>query len=87
LNWNRELKRISFNTTSGTAESINLTIPRDWLEGPFEVKLNGMQIEPPNLRVSQDTDNSYIFFDYAPNTYMVEIIGQNVRIPKWRLKQ
>lgn len=78
VSWNRDLKRISFNITSGTAESINLKVTRDWLEGPFEVKLNGSQIEPSHLSISQDADNTYIFFDYAPGTYMVEIIGTKV---------
>jgi len=78
VDWNRESKTISFNITSGTAESINLTISRDWLEGPFEVKLNGTQIEPSNLKISQDAKNSYFFFNYIPAKYMVVIIGTRV---------
>jgi len=77
-NWNRDLRRIGFNLTSGTAESINITMPRDWLDGPFEIRLNATQLEPSSFSVNQNSANSYIFLDYAPGTYMVEIIGARV---------
>jgi parallel beta-helix repeat protein len=78
VNWNRGLRRIGFNITSGTAESINTTIPRDWLDGPFETKLNATQLDPSSFSVNQDGANSYISIVYDPGTYMVEIIGTRV---------
>jgi parallel beta-helix repeat protein len=77
-NWNRGLQRIGFNITSGTVESINITIPRDWLDSPFEIQLNGTKLEPSSFSVTQDNMSSYIFLDYNPGTYMVDIIGARV---------
>ena len=76
-NWNRTRAIIGFNITSGTSESINITIPRNWLEGPFEIRLNASHSEP-STPVNQDCTNSYICLDYSPGTYMVEIIGKLV---------
>lgn len=76
-NWNRTRALIGFNVTSGTHESINITIPRNWLEGPFEIRLNASQVEP-STPVNQDGTNSYICLAYNPGTYMVEIIGKKV---------
>jgi parallel beta-helix repeat protein len=75
LNWTRDQMRISFKLTSGTNELINITIPRDWLEGPFNVRLNGTTLEPEYFRVSEDTNNSYVFFNFTAGRYSVEIIG------------
>jgi parallel beta-helix repeat protein len=77
-NWNGGLRRIGFNITSGTAESINITIPRNWIDGPFEIQLNGTKLEPSSFSANQDDSNSYIFLDYNPGTYMVGIIGARV---------
>lgn len=78
VNWNQTLKRICFNVTSGTPESIDVTIPRDWLEGPFEIKLNSTDVQPSLLRIVQDENNSYVSIGYNPGAYMVEIIGVRV---------
>ncbi len=75
LNWTRDQMRISFKLTSGINELINITIPRDWLEGPFNVKLNGTTLEPEFFGVSEDTNNSYVFFNFTADRYSVEIIG------------
>jgi len=75
LNWTRDQMRISFKLTSGTNELINITIPRDWLEGPFNVRLNGTTLEPEYFRVSEDTNNSYVLFNFTAGRYSVEIIG------------
>jgi len=78
VNWNRDLRIIGFNMTSGTAESINITIPRDWLDGPFEIKLNGTKLESSSFSVNQDNVSTYVFLQYTPGTYMVKIIGARV---------
>jgi parallel beta-helix repeat protein len=78
VSWNRNQRKISFNLTSGTTENINIIVPRDWLEDPFEIKLGGLPINPANLSISQDTDNTYISFNYAPGSYMIEIVGSKV---------
>lgn len=77
-NWNMTRQTIGFNITSGTAESINITIPRDWLDGPFEIELNGTKLESSGFSVNQDNVFSYIFLRYDPGTYMVKIIGTKV---------
>jgi parallel beta-helix repeat protein len=78
VNWNRDLRIIGFNLTSGTTESINVTIPRNWLDGPFEIKLNETNLGSSSFSVNQNYMYSYIFLRYNPGTYMVKIMGAKV---------
>ena len=78
VNWNSNLGTIGFNMTSGTAESINVTIPRNWLDGPFEIRLNRTKLDSSSFSVKQDNVSSYLFWQYSPGTYMVQITGARV---------
>jgi nitrous oxidase accessory protein NosD len=69
---NRDYKRITLKATSGTAGFLNITIPRSWLDSPFEVRVDG---EPVGYLYGADADYSSIYLTYSPGTRSIAITG------------
>lgn len=67
---------VSFNVTSGTPESINITICRDLLDGPFNLTLNNAPFY--NYVFRANANYSSFYFIFIPGVYHVKIAGKEV---------
>ncbi len=67
---------VSFNVTSGTPESINITICRDLLDGPFNITLNNAPFY--NYVFRANANYSSFYFIFVPGVYHVKITGKEV---------
>ncbi|MDH5448289.1 MAG: right-handed parallel beta-helix repeat-containing protein [Candidatus Bathyarchaeota archaeon] len=74
--FNRTLKQISLKATAGYSGILNITIPRDWLDGPFKVLVNGSEVEilPP------EANDTYTFINitYVRGRYTLDIVGKEL---------
>lgn len=64
---------LSFNLTAATDGYCNITIPRAWLDGPFNLTLNNVPKEftsPP-----ANVNETYLSFNYPAGQFHVEISG------------
>jgi parallel beta-helix repeat protein len=62
----------TLNATCGYDGFMNLTIPRNWIDGLFDVTIDKVQA---NADVKQDSTYSYIYFNYTKGSHMIEILG------------
>ena len=67
---------VSFNVTSGTPESINITICRDLLDGLFNITLDNAPFYNYDFRANANYSSFYFIF--IPGVYHVKIIGKEV---------
>jgi parallel beta-helix repeat protein len=65
-------KTLSLKLTSGYSGFLNMTIPRNWLDGPFTVTIDSIQISP---EIRQDEKNSYIPITYDSGHHILTIKG------------
>jgi len=72
FNFHKDLKQISFNITSGANGFCNITIPRDWLDGPFELYVYDT---PTAFDLKQNATHSILYFTYGPCTKHIKITG------------
>jgi parallel beta-helix repeat protein len=72
FNWT--LMEMSFNITSGTPESCNMTIPRILLDG-VSFTING---KPASVDLKVNGYYSSFYFTYTPGTYNIKITGTRV---------
>jgi parallel beta-helix repeat protein len=75
LRLDRESSRISLSATCGYSGFLNITIPRRWLDGPFQVKVDGNAFTLDNDNCSAILDYTLIHIDYSKGTHTIEIIG------------
>lgn len=68
----RNYKRISLKATSGNSGFLNITVPRNWLDGPFEVRIDG---ETRGYVYGVDSDYSSLYMTYSSGTHSIEISG------------
>lgn len=79
--FNQTWAQISFNIigTTGTIGFSNVTIPKKllWVEplGQWLVFADGLPVTPI---VTEDTENTYLYFTYSHSTKTIQIIGTNV---------
>ena len=73
FNFNWTLKQITLKATSGYSGFLNITIPRDWIDGPFTVWIDEGQIESPNIQAN--ATHSSIYITYNNGTHNVKIEG------------
>ena len=68
------LLRFDVEGETGTTGFCRVTIPKDLLyaEGDWVVLVDGYSVTPT---VNEDTDNTYLYFNYIHSTKTVEIIG------------
>lgn len=78
---NKIAKKISFNVTGppDTMGLCNVTIPHDFLGGPYTVLIDGTPVTP--IKTSNSTHTS-LYFLYSHTTRKVEILGTTV-IPEF----
>jgi hypothetical protein len=69
---------ITLNATCGYDGFINMTIPRSWLDGPFALRINQTNW---NCTLTQNSNDSIIYFDYPQGSHMIEITGSRGSIP------
>ncbi len=67
---------VSFNVTSGTPESINITICRDLLDDLFNITLNNAPFY--NYFFRANANYSSFYFIFVPGVYHVKITGKEV---------
>jgi parallel beta-helix repeat protein len=70
--FNRTSKEISLNVTSGYSGFLNITIPRNWIDGPFYVKIDGEQVE---YVFTVNENYTYIYITYDSGKHIVKIKG------------
>jgi PKD repeat protein len=75
-------KKINFTVQgeAGTEGFCTITIPIDFLGGPYTIWLDGLNI---TSEVQQTTNGTHVFlyFTYVQNTHDIEIVGQTVATP------
>jgi parallel beta-helix repeat protein len=74
--FNRELKQISLKATSGFSGVLNITIPRDWLDGPFNVSVDG---ESSGFSMVVNENHTSIYITYASGCHTIAVIGTELR--------
>lgn len=67
---------ISLIVTSGYSGFLNLTLPRNWLDGPFSVTIDGIQVSP---EITVDAKNSYINVTYGSGHHVLSVKGTEKR--------
>jgi len=79
--FNQPQKEIGFNITGrdGTKGYCNVTIPKEFLGGPFTVSLDG---SPISHTPTQNSTHSFIYLDYTHSTHDVRFTGTTV-IPEF----
>jgi parallel beta-helix repeat protein len=75
LRLDRKSSRISLSATCGYSGFLNITIPRRWLDGPFQVKVDGNAFTLDNDNCSAILDYTLIHIDYSKGTHTIEVIG------------
>jgi len=61
---------IAFNLTAGSAGYCNVSIPRDKLDDPFRLEMNGTTTP---FILTRNSNYSFIYFEYGANKYNVKI--------------
>jgi len=69
----RELHQISLKATSGYSGFLNITIPRRWLDGPFEVEIDGEQID--NVDTIANANHSSLYITFSECNHTITITG------------
>jgi nitrous oxidase accessory protein NosD len=72
LSFNRNLKKLSLRATSGYSGFLNITIPRDWLDSPFEVRVDG---EQTGYNYAVNSIYSCLYITYNSGGHTIEIVG------------
>lgn len=72
FNFNKALKQISFKVTCGYNGFVNITIPRNWLDGPFNVSIDGL---PADLGINVDETFTSLYITYDKGTHTIQIHG------------
>lgn len=75
VNFTKTTKEIVFVITSSRKESCNVTIPRDWLDGPFELRIDDTPVDLNAENCLQNANYTSIYFTYGPGIYIVKIKG------------
>lgn len=69
----RELQQISLKATSGYSGFLNITIPRKWLDGPFEVKVD--EVDVGYFCAPQNTNYSFLCITFDKGNHTIKITG------------
>lgn len=72
FSFNKSLKQISFKATCGYDGFINVTIPRCWLDGPFNVSIDG---SPADFSINVNDTFSSLYIIYDKGTHTIQIIA------------
>jgi parallel beta-helix repeat protein len=67
------LKEITLNATSGYSGFLNITIPRKWIDGPFNITIDG--IEKNEYVLTIDESYTSIYITYNSGTHILKIKG------------
>jgi hypothetical protein len=68
----------TFNVTAGSSGYFNVTIPRDRLDYPFELYVNGFLVQSTYYQFNYSRDSSWLYFQYGEGWYSVKIVGYKV---------
>lgn len=72
---NESLGYFTFNITAATQGYFNVTIPRNRLDYPFELYINGSLIQSSDYQLNYTRDASTLYFQYSTGRYFVKIVG------------
>lgn len=75
FSFNRTTAQISLKATTGYPAFLNITIPRNWIDGPFNVTANG---EPMQFSVEANATHSCISITYPQGRYTIQVKGTEV---------
>lgn len=65
-------RQLRFNITAGSAGFCNITIRREWLDGPFSIYVNNI---PWTFQLTQTANYSSLYFTYTTGVFQVKIIA------------
>jgi hypothetical protein len=78
-NWTGNVGAITFNVTSGGSGYCTTAIPRDSLDGPFQLVINGTKRDQAEYGLTYDRLYAYLYFNYSDaGIYHVEIKGDRL---------
>jgi parallel beta-helix repeat protein len=69
----RNLKQITLNVTSGYTGFLNITIPRRWLDGPFNVSVDGVEVK--SFKDTVTATHWSLYFAFDKGSHNIKIIG------------
>ena len=69
----RNLKQITLNATSGYSGFLNITIPRRWLDGPFNVSVDGVEVK--SFKDAVNATHWSLYFAFDKGSHNIKIIG------------
>ena len=75
LSFNRRLKQISLKVTSAYSGFLNITIPRNWLDSPFTVSVDKLEV---GYLYGPHPNYSSLYITYGPGTHTIEINGTEI---------
>lgn len=75
FSFNRTTVQISLKATTGYPAFLNVTIPRNWLDAPFNVTLNG---EPQQFSMEANATHSWISLTYPEGRHSIQVKGTEV---------
>jgi PKD repeat protein len=80
--FNQTEKTISFNVEgqTNTTGFCNITIPADFLGGPYTTLFDYLPVSPPTQEITNGT-HTFIYFTYNHSAHTIKIIGQTVATP------
>ena len=68
----------TFNVTAGSQGNFNVTIPRDRLDYPFELYINGSLIQSSDYQLNYTNNSASLYFQYPEGRHFVKIVGYKV---------
>jgi parallel beta-helix repeat protein len=78
-NWTGNVGALTFNVTSGGSGYCTTAIPRDSLDGPFQLVINGTKRDQAEYGLTYDRLYAYLYFNYSDaGIYHVEIKGDRL---------
>jgi hypothetical protein len=72
---NESLGSFTFNITAAAQGYFNVSIPKDRLDYPFNLSVNGLPIPSSDYQFSYTKDASILYYEYPAGRYYVEIVG------------
>ena len=70
FDFNKDLKQVSFIVTCGYNGFLNITIPREWLDGPFNVSIDEISTD---FVLYQNSTCSSLYITYEKGTHNLKI--------------